>query len=108
MTKLVVDELETGSITAEIKIKGSGFTRVLADGTEIAASEEQLNTIFRLPTSVTGQQQYTSAGTYSWICPANCHDVSVVAIGGGGAGQDNWANPAGGGAGLGWKNKIPV
>ena len=108
MTKLVVDELETGSITAEIKIKGSGFTRVLADGTEIAASEAQLNTIFQSPTSVTGQQQYTSPGSYSWICPANCFDVSVVAIGGGGAGQDNWANPAGGGAGLGWKNNIAV
>ena len=108
MTKLVVDELETGSVTAEIKIKGSGFTRVMADGTEIQASEEKLSEIFRLPTSVTGQQQYTSAGTYSWVCPADCYDVSVVAIGGGGAGQDNWANPAGGGAGLGWKNNIGV
>jgi hypothetical protein len=108
MTKLVVDELETGSITAEIKIKGSGLTRVLADGTEIAASEAELNKLFSQPTSVTGQQQYTSTGTYSWVAPAGVYQVDVVAIGGGGAGQDNWANPAGGGAGLGWKNDIPV
>jgi len=107
MTKLVVDELETGSVTAEIKIKGSGFTRVLEDGSEIAAAENELSRIFKMPTTATGQQTY-SAGTYSWICPADCYDVSVVAIGGGGAGQDNWANPAGGGAGLGWKNAIPV
>ena len=31
-----------------------------------------------------GQQAYTTAGTYSWVCPAGVTSVSVVAVGGGG------------------------
>jgi hypothetical protein len=57
---------------------------------------------------VQGQNAYTSPGTYSWTAPTAVTEVSVVAIGGGGAGQDGWANPGGGGGGLGWKNNIPV
>lgn len=57
---------------------------------------------------IQGQNLYNSSGTYSWTAPTSVTSVSVVAIGGGGAGQDNWANPAGGGAGLGWKNNITV
>lgn len=55
-----------------------------------------------------GQTAFTTPGTYSWTAPAGVTSVSVVAVGGGGAGQDNWANPCGSGAGLGWKNNIPV
>ena len=36
--------------------------------------------------AVTGQQAYTTAGTYSWVAPVGVTKVSVVAIGAGGAG----------------------
>jgi len=57
---------------------------------------------------IQGQNAYTSPGTYSWTAPSGVTSVSVVAVGGGGAGQDGWANPAGAGGGLGWKNNISV
>lgn len=52
----------------------------------------------------TGQQEYTTPGTYSWVCPAGVTKVSVVCIGGGGG--VNTMSAAG--AGLGYKNNIPV
>ena len=55
-----------------------------------------------------GQQAYTTPGTYSWTCPADVYAVSVVCVGGGGGGYNSWANPAGSGGGLGWKNSISV
>lgn len=57
---------------------------------------------------IQGQTAFTSPGTYSWTAPTAVTSVCAVAVGGGGAGQDNWANPAGSGAGLGWKNNIAV
>ena len=58
-------------------------------------------------TTVVGQQEYTSPGSYSWTCPSEVNEVHVVCIGGGGGGQtQDFA--AGGGGGLGWKNNIPV
>lgn len=47
---------------------------------------------------VTGQQAYTTAGTYSWVAPAGVTKVSVVAVGPG-----NYA-----GGGLGYKNNTSV
>lgn len=84
------------------------MSRIKDDGTEIPMADAQYANLFREPTTVTGNQSYNSAGTHTWVCPAGVYSVSVMCIGGGGAGQDNWANPAGGGAGLGWKNQIPV
>lgn len=52
-----------------------------------------------------GQEAFTTAGTYSWVCPAGVTSVSVVCIGGG-AGSD--ASNCGGGGGLGYKNNITV
>ena len=60
-----------------------------------------------------GQQAYTTAGTYSWTCPAGVTSINVVCIGGGG-GYTNPFNSYGpllGGAGGGelrWKNNITV
>jgi hypothetical protein len=34
-----------------------------------------------------GQQEYTTAGTYSWVCPAGVTSISVVCVGGGAAGH---------------------
>ena len=109
MAKLEVEDLEVKGdfVSAELSFTDQNLYRVV-NGEKIALSEGKANELFALPTTVTGQQQYTTQGAYSWVCPAGVYQVSVVCIGGGGAGQDNWANPAGGGAGLGWKNEIPV
>ena len=55
-----------------------------------------------------GDIAYVTTGTYSWIAPFGVTSVSVVAVGGGGAGWSAWANAAGAGGGLGWKNNITV
>ena len=61
---------------------------------------------------VTGQEVYTTPGTYTWVAPAGVTSVSVVAIGGGGggdrAGGCNTTGQGGNGAGLGWKNNYTV
>jgi hypothetical protein len=57
---------------------------------------------------ILGDAEFTTPGTYSWIAPNGVSSVNVVAVGGGGAGYNSWANAAGSGAGLGWKNSIAV
>lgn len=61
---------------------------------------------------VIGQQEYTTAGTYTWTAPADVTSVSVVAVGGGGNGtlffNSGVSKIGGGGGGLGWKNNISV
>ena len=54
-----------------------------------------------------GENVYTSPGTFTWIAPANVTSVSVVCVGV----TLNWANNANygrGGGGLGYKNNITV
>ena len=51
-----------------------------------------------------GQQEYTTAGTYTWVCPAGVTSVSVVCIGGGGTGGAY----GGSGGSLAYKNNITV
>jgi hypothetical protein len=75
---------------------------------QISPSFFEAGTSYVRPTLVTGQQSYTSPGTYTWVAPADVYSVSVVAVGGGGPGIDSWANSAGSGGGLGWKNNIRV
>lgn len=55
---------------------------------------------------VTGQQAYTTPGTYSWVAPACVTSVSVVAVGGGG--YCAYGNYRGAGGGLGYRNNIAV
>lgn len=61
-------------------------------------------------TTLPGEQQYTTPGTYSWTAPTGVYSVSVLCVGagggGGGSGQD--AGSGGGGGALSWKNYIPV
>ena len=49
-----------------------------------------------------GEAEWTTAGTYSWTCPAGVTQVSAVCVGSGGGER------SGGGGGLGYKNNIPV
>ena len=53
-----------------------------------------------------GQDAYTTAGTYSWVCPTGISSVSVVAVGAG-AGA-NSAFSGGGGGALAYANNISV
>ena len=57
---------------------------------------------------IIGDAEFITPGTYTWVAPAGVTSVSVVAVGGGGAGFNTWANAAGAGGGLGWKNSIAV
>ena len=82
-----------GSSTSTYHGNNGGFITQVADGGET--------------TEATGQQEYTTPGSYTWTCPANVTKVSAVSIGGGGGGESDDFK-AGGGGGLGWKNNIPV
>lgn len=42
-----------------------------------------------VPVVISGQQAYTTAGTYSWVAPSGVTSVSVVAVGGGGGSWNN-------------------
>ena len=63
-----------------------------------------------------GQDAYTTAGTYTWVAPAGVTRVSIVAVGGGGAGGLTSTDPCaypfakggGGGGALNYKNCITV
>ena len=62
-----------------------------------------------------GQNEYTTPGTHSWICPEGVFFVNVLCVGAGGAGTgynsfDGQYQEGNGGAGggLGWKNDIQV
>ena len=53
-----------------------------------------------------GQEEWTTAGTYSWTAPAGVTSISVVCVGGGAGGCGSLVG--GGGGGLGYKNNITV
>lgn len=59
--------------------------------------------------SIEGQEEFTTAGSFEWVCPDGVSLVCAVAVGGGGQGQKGGGGSiGGGGGGLGWKNDIPV
>jgi hypothetical protein len=55
-------------------------------------------------TTVTGEASFTTAGTFSWTAPVGVYAVDVVCVGGAGGTGCHGS----GGAGLGYKNQIPV
>lgn len=59
--------------------------------------------------SATGQQDFTTVGTTSWVVPANVYSISAVVVGGGGGGSA-WTSGGGGGRGgdLRYAISIPV
>lgn len=63
--------------------------------------------VFGVGMPATGQAEYTTPGTYSWVCPAGVTSVSVVCVGAGGSAGFSTKYRAGGGA-LGYKNNIAV
>ena len=108
------DSVETGSFTIT---SGSGtITRTLASDNTTEGSESfglyirtgstsgsivatsSVVTISDTSTTPSGAQEFTSAGTYSWVAPAGVSFVSVICIGGGSSGTG--PGPGGGGGGL--------
>ena len=63
------------------------------------------------PTTPSGQQAYTTAGTYSWVVPTGVTSASVICIGGGGIGgaaSGGMCGGGGGGGALAYVNNIAV
>lgn len=73
----------TGNTSYTFKVRASSGAGV----SPCSASSNSITTF------VVGQQEYTSAGTYSWVAPTGVTKVSVVAVGGGG-GAGPALNPA--------------
>lgn len=66
-----------------------------------------------MPKAVSGQQAYTTSGTYTFTVPAGVTSVSVVCVGGGQGSytadaSTQYSMQAGAGAGLAYKNNISV
>jgi hypothetical protein len=55
-----------------------------------------------------GQNIYTTPGSFTWTCPNNVYQVSVLCIGGGGGGGRDRRGQGGGGGGLAWANYVSV
>ena len=86
-----------------VKGSSSGITN-----TDIHNPAEYQHTIVASEAAPTGQQEYTTPGTYQWTCPAGVTSVCAVCIGaGGGNNNQQWSGGGGGGA-LAWKNSISV
>lgn len=104
-TKLTAEQIKFSTVDGAIPLDNSSIT---VSGVVYPLSTNKIVQTLTNYTPPTGSQQYTSPGTYSWVCPAGVFSVSAVAVGGGGGGYDAWTGYGGGGGGLGWKNNIPV
>lgn len=96
---IVVTGLTTGTAYT-FTVKGVGSNGLTGPSSDASNSVT--------PTSG-GQDEYTTAGTYSWTAPSGVTSVSVVCVGGGGS-YGSYANGGcgGGGGGLGYKNNYSV
>ena len=99
------DSTTEGDETFEVAIRISSIT-----GTILQTSSTAIINDTSITASPMGQEEYTSAGTYSWTAPAGVTAVSVVAVGAGGynAGASNGPVGGGGGGALVYKNNIAV
>ncbi len=111
----VTYSLYSGTLPAGITLSGniiSGATSTSGTSTVVIRASDGYTAsdrTFSLIITAIGQVAYTTAGTYSWVCPEGVYSVSAVAVGGGGSGgAAYWAGGGGGGGGLGYKNNIPV
>lgn len=97
---LVVTGL-TNNTAYTFKVKATGSNGLTGPCSAASGSVTPINM---------GQQVYTTAGTYSWVAPACVTSVSVVAVGGGGAGGYTGSSPypGGSGGGLGYRNNYSV
>jgi len=80
------------------------FTVTATNSAGTSAASAASNSI--TTSAVTGQEEFTSHGTYTWVAPAGVTSVSAVCVGGG-AGFGSGGGACGGGA-LAYANNISV
>lgn len=108
-----INQAGSGTITVSGLSMSTAYTfTVYATNSEGASANSSASNQITTQGPVTGQAEFTTAGTYTWVAPAGVTSVSVVAIGGGGSGGcayggGNIASGGGGGA-LSFKNNITV
>lgn len=98
------------SSTYVIQAADVGYTlRCVVTGTNsVGNSSANSNSTATVP-PVTGQVEYTSPGTYTFVVPAGVTSISVLGIGAGGGGNGSTSGCAGGGGGaLGYANNVSV
>ena len=97
----------TVTAVADVTTEGAQtFTVSLRTGSTSGTIVATSSTVTINDTSrASGQESFTTAGTYTWVAPVGITSVCVVAVGGGGA-SGGWNGGSGGG--LGWKNNIAV
>jgi len=82
------------------------------DLARITSGTISLNDFYGKQIYTFGQEEFTAAGTYQWLCPEGVTAISVVCIGGGGGGDagTNIVGVGGGGAGggLAYRNNVAV
>lgn len=114
-----------GNITGTVSQSGSGTITVtgLTGGTNyvfyvyatnaVGDGEKSSNSA-SIGTLITGQIEYTTPGTYYWVCPDSVFSISAVCIGGGGGGGgggylgSTTSGQAGGGGALSYINNYSV
>jgi len=100
------------SSTYVIQASDVGYTLrcVVTATNSVAAVSANSNSTATVP-PVTGQTQYTTPGTYTFVVPAGVTSVSVFCVGGGGSGSSDSSNgfySGGGGGGTGYYNGMYV
>lgn len=114
----------SNNLPSGLSISGANITGTMTSGgfrnfTVTANATTTLRTASRsfyslgIGNTAPGQQEFTTPGTYTWVCPANVFSVSVVAVGGGAGGTVGYNYNGlpcggGGGGGLAWANEISV
>ena len=81
------------------------FTVTATNATGTGPASAASNSVTPL---ATGQQAYTTSGSYSWVAPSGVTSISAVAVGGGGNFSGSSSTISGGGGGLGYKNNYSV
>jgi hypothetical protein len=104
----------TKRLVADGLSEGEAFSVSLRFGSTTGTVFATTATISTVDMAAPVQEEFTTPGTYSWLCPSGVTSVCVVCIGGGGGGiryQSSWVGGSmagGGGGGLGWRNNIAV
>jgi hypothetical protein len=101
--------LELSKLPAAIVSLNDSDVRSLAG---ILSGTISLENFYGKSVYIYGQEEFTSAGTYTWVCPEGVTAVSVLCIGGGGGGDAGsdliGVGGGGGGGGLAYRNNISV
>jgi len=91
--------------------QGDAYTFTVTTTTDVGTSASSAVSNEITADAPTGQEEFGTAGTYSWTAPSGVTKVSIVAMGAGsngGQGGGASSGGGGGGGGLGYKNNYPV